>query len=122
MSSRESGGLAAPAGYVMVQTAVDGEDAAARLADGIVASRLAACVQTGRVRSTYRWRGKVERADECILTAKTRGELAERLIAHIRAAHPYEVPEIVVTPIVGGFGPYLEWLEAETETAPGPGA
>ena len=58
--------------YCLVMTATDDEAEAARLAEGLVAGRLAACVQTLPMRSVYRWRGAVERADESRLLIQTR--------------------------------------------------
>jgi periplasmic divalent cation tolerance protein len=34
------------------------------------------------------------------------GYLIERLIA----LHPYDVPEAIVVPIIGGYAPYLNWV------------
>jgi len=101
--------------FVMVSTTVDNEALARELADAIVASRLAACVQYTSVFSTYRWQGAVERADEYLLLAKTRASLADQLSAFIKEHHSYEVPEIIVTPIIGGFKAYLDWISSETE-------
>jgi periplasmic divalent cation tolerance protein len=36
----------------------------------------------------------------------------------IRAAHPYELPEIVAVPIERGLPAYLEWVAAETAPKP----
>ncbi|MGH3847943.1 MAG: divalent cation tolerance protein CutA, partial [Pseudonocardiaceae bacterium] len=36
------------------------------------------------------------------------------LVAHLRSAHPYDVPEIVATPVIGGNPDYLRWITAET--------
>ena len=45
------------------------------LAESLVRDRLAACVSIGAsIRSIYHWRGKVETADEVMLTIKTRRE------------------------------------------------
>ncbi|MBM4143950.1 MAG: divalent-cation tolerance protein CutA [Lentisphaerae bacterium] len=105
--------------YVVVSgTAGTGEDAQ-RIARLLVERRLAACVQTAPVHSTYRWKGAVEEADEHLFRAKTRRSLAGAVVAAIKAAHAYEVPEIVVTPILGGHAPYLDWIGAET-AAPSP--
>ncbi len=101
--------------FVVVSTTVDNEAAARKLADSIVERRLAACVQCTSVRSIYRWKGTVERADEYLLLAKTRASLADRLSAFIKEHHSYEVPEITVTPIIGGFKAYLDWIQSETE-------
>lgn len=101
-------------GYVIVTTTTDSAAAAAALADAVVEARLAACAQVAPVCSTYRWQGAVEHASEWRLQAKTRGGLADRLCAFIRERHGYDVPELVVTPIVGGHAPYLAWIDEET--------
>jgi len=35
-------------------------------------------------------------------------------VQYIAAHHPYDTPEIIVTPITGGSTSYLAWLAAET--------
>jgi len=100
--------------FIVVSTTVDGEAAADKLASKIVEKRLAACVQRMPVKSTYRWKGGVESAGEFLLVAKTRAALADDLVKFIGESHSYEVPEVVVTPIVGGSKPYLDWIVEET--------
>jgi len=99
---------------VMVSTTVDGAAKAARLAEALVAERLAACVQQLPIRSVYRWKGCVEKAREYLLLAKTPARRAAALIRFIRANHPYELPEITVMPVTGGLPAYLQWVTAET--------
>jgi periplasmic divalent cation tolerance protein len=103
-----------PDELVVVTTTVDSEKAARDLAAALVDARLAACVQCVPIHSTYRWKGAVESAAEFLLMAKTRASLAGSLAAFVRGRHSYELPEIVVTPIVGGLAPYLQWIRDET--------
>lgn len=85
------------------------------LAGALVEARLAACVSfTTGVQSVYRWQGKVERANEVTLTIKTTQRHYAALEAAIRAAHPYELPEIIALPVVAGLPSYLHWIVAET--------
>ena len=100
---------------VIVQTTLDSDEKAAELAAAILEGRLAACVQRLPVKSTFRWKGKVESADEVLVIMKTRAALVEPLIRFIRDRHPYELPEIVVTPVIGGLPDYLEWVQNETD-------
>jgi periplasmic divalent cation tolerance protein len=67
------------------------------------------------VRSTYRWEGRVERADEELLIVKTSRDLFERLKKRIAELHSYSVPEIIALPIIDGSESYLKWLHEELE-------
>ena len=84
---------------------------AARLAEMLVAARLAACVQIlPEIESIYRWQGKVERQAEVLLTAKTiRSKFAE-LEREVRALHSYETPEIIALDVSACPEAYLNWL------------
>src|SRR5450432_3031379 len=93
---------------------------AARLADMLVKSHLAACVHLlPEIESVYRWQGNVERQTEVLLTAKTIKSKFAALEREVCAMHSYETPEIVAVPIAACSAPYLEWLvnslEAPTE-------
>jgi len=102
--------------YIQVVTTVESPDDARRLAVALVQQRLAACVQVvGPIRSTYWWKGQIQTAEEWQCLIKTRRDLFVRLEAAIRAVHPYEVPEILATPVVAGHQPYLDWIEKETQ-------
>ena len=103
--------------FVVVTTTVSRKTAAAKLAREIVESRLAACVQMWPIASVYRWRDKVETENEYALVCKTRAAVAAALQAFIRGRHVYEVPEIIVSPILGGLPAYLNWLAQETTPA-----
>ena len=61
-------------------------------------------------RSIYRWKGEIHDDQESQLVIKTTRDRFEALEAHVRANHPYEVPEIVALPIIAGSAAYLEWL------------
>ncbi|HEX8961749.1 MAG TPA: divalent-cation tolerance protein CutA [Rhodocyclaceae bacterium] len=85
------------------------------LAARLVELRVAACVNIlAPCRSVYRWLGKVEEAEEVPLLIKTTAERYGDLEAAIRAAHPYELPEIVALPVARGLPDYLAWVAAET--------
>jgi len=85
----------------------------------LVDKRLAACGNiTAPVTSVYRWKRKVVRESEVVLLLKTRRSLVAACTKAIRAVHPYELPEIVAVPIVGGLLEYLKWVARETTAAP----
>ena len=97
---------------VVLMTAGSREEAA-RLADILVTARLAACVQIlPEIESVYHWQGKVERAAEILLLAKTTAENFTALEVAVRSLHSYETPEIIALPVTATSAPYLEWLTA----------
>jgi periplasmic divalent cation tolerance protein len=84
---------------------------ARKVAQGVVGSRLAACVNVlPEVRSTYRWRGRIERSREFLLVIKTTRARLRRLEQEIRELHSYEVPEFLVLAVEKGSQAYLRWL------------
>lgn len=103
---------------LLVYSACPTADAARRIADVLVAERLAACVSVlpGMV-STYRWQGAVERADEVLLIAKTVAARREALQARLVELHPYELPEVIAVE-AAALPAYLEWIVRETGADP----
>lgn len=88
---------------------------AGALTEGLLNERLAACVsEVPGMRSTYRWKDKLETAGEILLIIKTRRVLREDIVQFVKRHHPYEVPETVFMKIDGGSRPYLDWLGANT--------
>lgn len=83
-----------------------------RLARRLIADRAAACVNVAAPsRSIYRWQGRVEQADEVLLSVKTTANNYKKLEQIIRQEHPYEVPEIIALPVQEGLPEYLKWVE-----------
>jgi periplasmic divalent cation tolerance protein len=102
--------------YIQVLTTTATKEDAQRIAQALVESRLAACVQVlGPITSTYRWQGTEETSEEWLCQIKTRRDLFDTLEEAIRRIHPYEVPEILALPVVAGSQKYLAWLEGEVQ-------
>lgn len=110
------GALVADAEFLAVLTTTDSEAAAQRLAAGAVERRLAACAQIdGPIHSVYRWQGRIETDPEWRVLFKTTAARYPALAAHLEAAHSYDTPEIIATPITAGGDAYLAWLRTETD-------
>ena len=100
--------------YIQVTTTAGSKEDAQKIAEAIVSKRLGACAQViGPITSTYWWETKMETAQEWLCVIKSRGELYGQLEETIREIHPYEVPEILATPVTSGSRDYLEWLTKE---------
>ena len=95
------------------------QEVAQQLAQDVVKERLAACVNVvPGVVSIYRWKGAVEQETELLLVIKTVAERVDALKARLLELHPYELPEVVVIPIGGGHGAYLEWIAQQVRPLP----
>jgi periplasmic divalent cation tolerance protein len=102
--------------FVQVATTFDAVEEAEALASSAVQKRLAACAQAeGPVTSVYRWEDAVQKDKEWRVTFKTTAALADRLTEYIVREHSYDVPEVLVTPVIGGHRKYLEWIQSETQ-------
>lgn len=116
-SARRLSVAASAAGrHVVVYSTAPSADVASKVASALVNARLAACVSTvPGVTSTYWWEGKVETGQEHLLIIKTRAALVEELTKKVTEIHPFDTPEVVAQPIVGGLGKYLEWIDQSTK-------
>jgi len=110
---RDQRGLSKLTAAVVLATAGSAAEAD-RIAEALVAERLAACVQTTPIASRYVWKGELQKDEEVLLLIKTRRELFEAVRTRIRALHSYETPEIVMVPVTAVDSDYLAWLEAGT--------
>jgi periplasmic divalent cation tolerance protein len=91
-----------------------GMEAGERLGRAMVEERRAACANVvPGVVSLYRWEGAVQRDEEALLILKTTAARVEGLRERLVALHPYDVPEVLVLPVVEGHTPYLEWVREE---------
>jgi len=98
---------------VVLMTAPDMETAE-RIVQTLVEEGAAACgTLLPGVLSIYRWMGVVERQEEVQVLLKTGGEEVAALLARAVELHPYDVPELLVLPVMDGFPPYLSWVRGD---------
>ena len=101
---------------IEVTTTCGCQETARELARKLIDERLAACVQiTGPIESVYRWEGQVRVDQEWKCTIKSLSSAADHLIQFISSHHPYEVPEILVQPVVASSASYADWVRTEVQ-------
>jgi periplasmic divalent cation tolerance protein len=101
---------------LLVLTNLPDVASAEKLAHALIESRAAACVNVlAACRSIYRWQGGVETAMEIPLLIKTTAANYPLVEEIVRAQHPYDVPELIATPITHGLPAYLDWVAKETD-------
>ena len=97
--------------YIIVMVTTANKQEAENIAQRLLKERLIACANIiGPVSSLFHWAGKIEKAEEYLIFMKSREDLFEKLAETVKALHSYEVPEILVLPIVEGSRAYLDWL------------
>ena len=85
-----------------------------KIANKLVRSRLAACVNMTKISSVYSWQGKIENSDEFLAIFKTTQKNKSKLKLQIKQTHPYKIPEIAELTIKDLNEPYLQWLVDST--------
>lgn len=89
---------------------------AVALAEALIDQHLAACVNVlSPCTSIYQWQSKVESADEIPVLIKTLRQHYDQVEQLIKMMHPYELPEVIMVPILNGLPAYLQWIANETQ-------
>jgi periplasmic divalent cation tolerance protein len=111
MSSEPSAPNQAQNAVCLALTTCPNQETATRIAEALVTERLATCVnQLPNVRSTYFWDGRLQNDDEILLMIKTTLSQVRGLESRLKAVHPYELPELIVLPVIAGNEAYLRWV------------
>jgi periplasmic divalent cation tolerance protein len=102
--------------YCIVLITTPDRETALEISGHLVEHKLAACANIlENARSIFTWQGEVSDESETLMIVKTRSDLfQEKVIPAVAEIHPYEVPEIIALPIVGGYQPYLDWIDEVT--------
>jgi len=100
--------------YCIVSTTTDTKENVEEITQRLLHKKLVACVQTEHIKSAYRWQGKIIFADEIQLQMKTKTSLFDKIKTEIETLHTYDVPEIIILPLMNANRSYLEWIEKET--------
>lgn len=96
---------------VVTFVTVPSEEEGVRLAEGLVESKLAACVNIiPSLRSIYSWEGKICDEKELLLIVKTKKNLFNKVSEWIQSHHSYDVPEVICVPVSDGSHKYLDWV------------
>ncbi len=107
--------MTADSDTLLVFTNLPDRASADKLAGELVSHSLATCVNIlSPCSSVYRWKGELQRDEEHPVLIKTTRARYASLETAIRAAHPYELPEIIAVAASAGLPEYLAWVAQET--------
>ena len=83
-----------------------------KIAKLLVENKYAACVNiVQNILSIYRWKGRIEDANEHLLLIKTAERNSMLLIEKINEIHSYDTPECIGVEIDKGSEKYLNWID-----------
>ena|SRR3989338_10501107 len=100
--------------FIQIQTTTPKRSDAIKIAEALAKKRLSACTQIiGPIESVFRWKGKLVREKEWLCLIKTKKSLYQKVEREIKKIHPYDLPEIIATPIISGSKGYLNWIKKE---------
>ena len=100
-----------PAKILLALSTFPDVETARRISNQLVTETFAACANiVPAVESIYRWKEKIETADEVIVFFKTTPDRQAAFQEKLRSLHPYEVPEIIFVPVTHGLPEYLRWV------------
>ena len=101
---------------IFIYVTVPSEAEAQKIAQAVVADRLAACANIiPGMKSLYHWEGKIEQGNEVIIIFKTRAELFQAVEARVKELHSYSAPCIVSLPLTNVSSGFMQWILAETK-------
>jgi periplasmic divalent cation tolerance protein len=101
---------------ILVTTTFDSKREALELAKQLLEKRLIACAQlSSPVESLYWWKGVIEPDTEYKLLVKSIASLWDTLKKEIELLHPYDVPEILLTPVLDVNDAYKKWILEELQ-------
>lgn len=101
--------------FIVVSVTFPSVSEAEKCIEDLLKHHLVSCCQMYPIQSIYRWKGKIEKADEISVILKSKQSLFSKIKECILKNHSYEVPEILSYPIIDGYEPYLAWIKEETE-------
>lgn len=99
----------------MIVTTFASEKQASKVSQPLLKRRLAACVKLSSVKSSYWWKGKVQKSGEVMMTVVTDSRVSGKAVSLIKKLHPYDVPEIIEVPARIMEKSYREWVESVTK-------
>lgn len=98
--------------YVVVEFTSDDQDVVNDIVSNLLEARFVVCADVSSVGSSYIWKGSISNNKEYKVCLKTKTTLLKNVIQQIRALHNYEIPGIIVLPMIGGDPEYFNWIDS----------
>lgn len=99
----------------VVQTTCSSKKEAKLISKVLIKSKLAACIQRTKIKSIYKWDGKVCEDKEYLLTIKTKKQNYKKIQSKIKENHSYDLPEIIGINITNISREYKNFIKENTK-------
>jgi periplasmic divalent cation tolerance protein len=99
-----------PVMFSIIYITAGSMDEAKSIGRTLVEERLAACANIFPITSIFRWKDKIEEAEEFGIIIKTRTDKVKDIENRVKQIHSYEVPCIVSFKIGSGSEDYFKWI------------
>jgi len=99
--------------FLIIYCTCPTKEVAEKIATTVIENKLAACANiVPNITSIYRWQGKITTDQEHLLLLKTDQTHYPEIERIILTNHPYDIPEIIATPVQHGQTDYLNWIRS----------
>ena len=96
---------------IMIMITSSSEQEAKKIIEKLLKNRLIACGNLiGPISSSFWWKDCIETSKEYLILLKSRNDLFNKIEKEVLRLHSYEVPEMIVFPIIDGSKDYLKWI------------
>ncbi|MCR4337705.1 MAG: divalent-cation tolerance protein CutA [Candidatus Omnitrophica bacterium] len=103
--------------HIVVFVTAKDQQQARTISQKLLEAKLVACVNIiPAVESWFWWEGKVDQSQEAMMVIKSRRDLFPQIFKVVKAAHSYQVPEIIALPLVEGSAEYLRWIDESVQS------
>ena len=96
---------------IIIYSTFPSKEEAQKVSDLLLEQKLVACTQLHKIESKFHWQGKLDTAEEYLMTCKTLCHKFKEIEQLIKANHSYFVPEIISVKIKHCSKAYQNWLK-----------
>ena len=100
---------------IIIQTTCGSKKESKKIANILIKTKLAACVQISKIKSIYQWKGEICEDKEYLLFIKTKKGNFQKIKRKIKDNHSYDLPEILATKITNISKEYSKFIGENTK-------